>query len=215
MYTIIPLLLAQIQVLNNQIKFLLFFIAKNIPLRSKPSDWNSPKYNKLKVDKLPIVKVPEKKNYKHLLKKYFQKHGKTLKSINPRGKNIVPKEIHCPCCDAPHEYIYDNTGGRGQFLCKVCSSRFNKQNYLLKPIKLYCPYCNHSLVLKKSRKNFRIHKCSNPDCSYFKTSLASLSNEDLLEYQDNPHKFKLHYIYREFTTDFFKVDLSSLPKRCF
>ena len=51
MYTIIPLLLAQIQVLNNQIKYLLIFIAKNIPFKSNPSDWNSPKYNKLKVDK--------------------------------------------------------------------------------------------------------------------------------------------------------------------
>lgn len=212
MYTIIPLLLAQIQVLNNQIKNLLIFIAKNIPLKSKSSDWNSPKYNKLKVDKLPIVKVPEKKNYKHLLKQYFQEHGKSLKPINARGKNPVPKDVLCPCCNAPHEYIYDNTGGRGQFLCKVCSSRFNRQNYLLKPIKLHCPYCNHSLELKKTRKNFRIHKCVNPDCSYFKSSLNALSNEDLLEYQDNPHKFKLHYIYREFTTDFFKVDLFSMPK---
>ena len=35
---IIPLLLVHIQVLNNQIKFLLLFIAKNIPLRTKPSD---------------------------------------------------------------------------------------------------------------------------------------------------------------------------------
>ncbi len=49
MNTIIPLLLAHIQVLNNQIKYLLIFIAKNIPLKSKPSDWNSPKYNKLKI----------------------------------------------------------------------------------------------------------------------------------------------------------------------
>ncbi len=26
------------------------------------------------------------------------------------------------------------------------------------------------------------------------------------------HKYKLHYIYREFTIDFFKMDLTSLPK---
>ena len=212
MYTIIPLLLAQIQVLNNQIKYLLIFIAKNIPLKSKSSDWNSPKYNKLKVDKLPLVKVPEKKDYKQLLKQYFQEHGKTLKPINSRGKNPVPQDVHCPCCNAPHEYIYDNTGGRGQFLCKVCSSRFNRQNYISNPIELSCPYCSKALVIKKTRKNFRIHKCVNPDCSYFKSSLNALSNEDLLEYQDNPHKFKLHYIYREFTTDFFKVDLFSMPK---
>lgn len=212
MYNIIPLLLAQIQVLNNQIKYLLIFIAKNIPLKSKPSDWNSPKYNKLKVDKLPIVKVPKKKDFKLLLKQHLENTGKPIKPINARGNNPVPSQVRCPCCNAPHTYIYDNTGGRGQFLCKVCGSRFNEHNYLLKPLKLYCPYCNHSLELKKTRKNFRIHKCTNPDCSFFKSSLNSLSNEDFLEYQDNPHKFKLHYIYREFTTDFFKVDLFSLPK---
>lgn len=212
MESIIPLLLAHIQVLNNQIKFLLLFIAKNIPLRTKPSDWNSPKYNKLKVDKLPIIKTTEKKNYKLLLKQYLENNGKHLNPIKARGKNPAPKDVHCPCCNAPHEYIYDNTGGRGQFLCKVCGFRFNSKNHMLKPIHLFCPYCNHSLEVKKTRKNFRIHKCINPNCSYFKSSLNDLSHEDLLEYQDNPHKFKLHYIYREFTTNFFKIDLYSLPK---
>ena len=212
MTNIISLLLVQIQVLNNQIKFLLLFIAKNIPLKAKPSDWNSPKYNKLKVDKLPLVKVPEKKDYRQLLKQYLNDNGKPLKPIKARGKHPVPNDVHCPCCNAPHDYIYDNTGGRGQFLCKVCSSRFNRENYISNPIELSCPHCGKALVVKKTRKNFRIHKCVNPNCSYFKSSLNALSNEELLEYQDNPHKFKLHYLYREFTTNFFKVDLYSLPK---
>ena len=212
MTNIISLLLVQIQVLNNQIKFLLLFIAKNIPLKSKPSDWSSPKYNKLKVDKLPLVKVPEKKDYKQLLKQYLNDNGKPLKPIKTRGNHPVPNDVHCPCCNAPHDYIYDNTGGRGQFLCKVCSSRFNRENYISNPIELSCPHCGKALVVKKTRKNFRIHKCVNPNCSYFKSSLNALSNEELLEYQDNPHKFKLHYLYREFTTNFFKVDLYSLPK---
>ena len=56
MYTIIPLLLAHIQELNKQILFLFNFIVKNIPLKSKPHyDCYSPKYNKLKVDNLPIL----------------------------------------------------------------------------------------------------------------------------------------------------------------
>ena len=56
MYTIIPLLLAHIQELNKQILFLFNFIVKNIPLKFKDKDVSlfSPKYNKLKVDKLPI-----------------------------------------------------------------------------------------------------------------------------------------------------------------
>ena len=61
MYTIIPLLLAHIQELNNQILFLFKFIVKNIPLKAKEKDDSlfSPRYNKLKVDKLPLIKVPE------------------------------------------------------------------------------------------------------------------------------------------------------------
>ena len=82
MYTIIPLLLAHIQELNKQILFLFKFIVKNIPLnleKSKDDSFFSPKYNKLKVDKLPLIKVPEKKDYKQLLNQYLKEHNKPLK----------------------------------------------------------------------------------------------------------------------------------------
>lgn len=215
MYTIIPLLLAHIQELNKQILFLFNFIVKNIPLnleKSKDDSLFSPKYNKLKVDKLPLIKVPEKKDYKQLLNQYLKEHDKPLKPIKSRGKNPVPNDVHCPCCNAPHTYIYDNTGGRGQFLCKVCDSHFNRQNYIDNPPELCCPHCGKALELKKKRKLFNIHKCTNPNCSYYQNSLNSLSKDNLAEYQAKPEKFKLHYIYREFKLDFFKVDLYSLPK---
>ena len=215
MYTIIPLLLAHIQELNKQISFLFKFIVKNIPLnleKSKDNSLYSPKYNKLKVDSLPIIKVHEKKDYKLLLQQYLKEHGKPLKPIKSRGKHPVPSDVHCPCCNAPHEYIYDNTGGRGQFLCKVCDTHFNRQNYMDNPSELCCPHCGKALELKKKRKLFNIHKCTNPNCSYYKNSLNSLSKDDLEEYKSNPNKFKLHYIYREFKIDFLKIDLYSLPK---
>ena len=82
MYTIIPLLLAHIQELNKQILFLFKFIVKNIPLnleKSKDDSLFSPKYNKLKVDKLPLIKVPDKKDYKQLLNQYLKEHDKPLK----------------------------------------------------------------------------------------------------------------------------------------
>ena len=82
MYTIIPLLLAHIQELNKQILFLFKFIVKNIPLnveKSKDDSLFSPRYNKLKVDKLPLIKVPEKKDYKQLLNQYLKEHDKPLK----------------------------------------------------------------------------------------------------------------------------------------
>ncbi|MBO8462122.1 MAG: DDE-type integrase/transposase/recombinase [Firmicutes bacterium] len=215
MYTIIPLLLAHIQELNKQILFLFKFIVKNIPLnleKSKDDSLFSPKYNKLKVDKLPIIHVPEKKDYKQLLEQYIKEHGKPLKPIKSRGKNPVPDDVHCPCCNAPHIYIYDNTGGRGQFSCKICSTNFSRYNWIDNPIELHCPHCGHALSLEKKRKLFNIHKCRNNNCSYYQNSLKALSKNDMDEYKSNPEKFKLHYIYREFKIDFFKVDLYSLPK---
>ena len=215
MYTIIPLLLAHIQELNKQILFLFKFIVKNIPLnleKSKDDSLFSPKYNKLKVDKLPIIHVSKKKDYKQLLEQYIKEHGKPLKPIKSRGKNPVPDDVHCPCCNAPHIYIYDNTGGRGQFSCKICSTNFSRHNWIDNPIELHCPHCGHALSLEKKRKLFNIHKCRNNNCSYYQNSLKTLSKEDIEEYKNNPEKFKLHYIYREFKIDFFKVDLYSLPK---
>lgn len=215
MNTIIPFLLAQIQELNKIILFLFKFIVKNIPLNienNKDDSLFSPKYRKLKVDALPKIIVNEKKDFNQLLDLYLKEHGKPLKPIKPRGKNPVPNDVHCPCCNAPHNYIYDNTGGRGQFSCKVCKTNFNRKNYLDNPIKLCCPHCGKTLELKKNRKLFNIHKCINPDCSYYKNSLDSLSAEDLKEYEANPERFKLHYIYREFKIDFFKVDLYKMPQ---
>lgn len=136
MYTIIPLLLAHIQELNKQILFLFKFIVKNIPLNnlSKGDDKSlfSPKYRKLKVDELPKIIVPEKKDFKVLIKNYANEHdGKVLKPIKHRGNFIVPKNLHCPCCNAPSDYIYDNTGGRGQYWCKVCDTHFYKKIFLI------------------------------------------------------------------------------------
>ena len=213
MYTIIPYLLAHIQELNKQILFLFNFIVKNIPIKSKRYDCYSPKYNKLKVDKMPIINPPaDKKNYKVLLEDYFKINDKVLKPVKHRGKNTVHSSIICPCCDAPSDYIYDNTGGRGQFLCKVCNTHFNKNNYASLHFDFLCPYCAKPLSTKKERKSFIIHRCRNPKCSFYLNNLNSLSEDDKLEYEQNPEKFKLHYIYREFKIDFFKVDLSSLPK---
>lgn len=74
------------------------------------------------------------------------------------------------------------------------------------------PHCGKALELKKKCKLFNIHKCTNPNCSYYQNSLNSLSNDNLAEYLAKSEKFKLHYIYREFKLDFFKADLYSLPK---
>ena len=212
MNTIISILVTYNQLLLSQINQLLVFIVKNIPLNSSKYDIKSPKYKKLTVDKLPVIKTFEKLDYKKLLEEYFKIHGKNIKPVNPRGKNPVLPDTICARCGAPHIYIYDNTGGRGQLSCKVCKINFSKNKVDFKTETFICPFCGHTLTKKKDRKNFYIHKCVNKKCSFYLNSLARLSPEDLAEYEKDKHKFKLHYIYREFTTDFFDIDLSSMPK---
>ena len=212
MNSIISILLAYNQSLLTQINQLLLFITKNIYLKSKTHDTKSPYYNKFTVDRLPVIKTFDKLDYKLLLQEYKSIHDKELKPVKTRGGNIVPADTICPRCGAPHTYIYDNTGGRGQLLCKVCNLPFSRSKSDFNPVTFVCPYCGHALQHKKDRKHFNIHKCVNRNCSFYLNALRSLSPEELEEYKQDKQKFKLHYIYREFTVDFFEVDLSSMPK---
>ncbi len=210
MSSIITALVAYNQFLLVQINKLLLFIAKNIPLDSKKPDFSSPKYNKYAVDSLPVIKTLDKLNYMLLLTDYSTLHGKELKPIKSRGKNPVSADTICPRCGAPHQYIYDNNGGRGQFLCKVCSFRFEKEKSF--DTYLACPFCGNKLSFKRERKQFNVHFCPNNNCGFYKHSLESLSKDDFDEYKLHPERFKLRYYYREFTVDFFKTDLNSMPK---
>ncbi len=101
----------------------------------------SKKYHHFQVDDLPIIEVLEKLDYKKLLIDYQQKHGKPKNPIR-RRKNTkfkVPESMTCPRCGAPHIYLYDNTGGRGQYLCKICKTNFNDKNRFLKLLFLNVP----------------------------------------------------------------------------
>lgn len=210
--SIISVLVLYNQFLLKQIRLLLLFIVKNIPAKPPKQDITSPKYCKFTVDRLPVIKQPEKFDYKQLLSEYRSKHGKDLKPVKSRLKNPVPADVVCHRCGAPHSYLYDNTGGRGQLWCKVCGLRFNKDKKDFKIGALVWPYCGRILEKKKKRKHFNIHKCINKKCPFYLESLKKLSPNDLEEYKQDKHKFKLHYIYREFTINYFKIDLSSMPK---
>ena len=103
----------------------------------------------------------------------------------------------------PHHFIYDNNGGKGQYQCKVCGQTFSSGDLVTAPFRLLCPHCGHSLAPKKERKHFIIHKCVNPKCPCYLRNLKNVDAEDLKEpYGKNKHK--LHYIYRQFTIDFFR-----------
>ncbi len=212
---IIHYLLQLIQALYQQNILLLNLISKYIPLKQWAfDDSNSPKYQKFKVDELPVIEEPlPKLSLKKIVADYPSSHnGKMLKPIRRRTDPHLSQTCKCPRCYAPVEYIYRNNGQAGQLLCKVCGTAFfeNVDNTFSK-LHLRCPYCSHSLSQIKERKHFVIHKCVNPKCSYYIHNLKSVSKEDLDE-DYGKNKYKLHYVYREFVIDFFKLDVTTIPK---
>ena len=213
MLLIIQYLCLYIQHLERTIISLVGFIAKYIPLRQFAfDDLISPAYQKFKTDMLPIIRKFEKQDWRFLQEYYCWKYGKPVSPIKRRGENPVPESTVCFRCGAPHQYIYDNTGGRGSYLCKVCGCVFASGEKVTRPLSLICPYCDHVLQPKKDRKHFIVHKCVNKNCRYYRDNLKKLPDGlPKSEY----HKYKLHYIYREFNVDFFKVDLNSIPDRAF
>ena len=191
---------------------LLNFICRYIPLKQwAHDDSHSPKYQKFKVDKLPVIKTFIKQDWQFLLDYYQWKYGKPLKPVQRRNGKTIPDDTVCPLCGAPHHFIYDNNGGNGQYQCKVCGQTFCTGDLVTTPLRLICPYCGHSLEHKKTRKHFIIHKCVNPNCSYYIHNLKKVDKEDLAQ-DYGKNKYKLHYIYRQFTIDFFDMDLNTLPK---
>ena len=209
MNSIITYLLLYNQYLLKQISELTLFIAKFIPLRQWAFDDSiSPNYQKFKTDILPIIKKFEKQDFLFLLDYYFWKYNQIIKPVQRRNDKTIPEDTICPLCGAPHQYIYDNNGGKGQFQCKICGQTFITGDRVTSPLTLLCPYCGNVLAPKKDRKHFIVHKCVNKKCSYYKNNLKLLPKD--LDPSEK-YKYKLHYIYREFTLDFFSMDLNQLP----
>lgn len=209
---IIQLFIESYNSLYQQFCWLLGFICRYIPLKQWAfDDSHSPKYQKFKTDELPVIKPFIKQDWKLWNSYYKMKYGKMVAPVRRRNGRDVPENISCPVCDAPHQYIYDNTGGRGQFACKICGNTFVNGEKVTSNIKLLCPHCGHALVPKKDRKNFTVHKCVNPKCPYYVRNLRKVDKADLEE-DYGKNKYKLHYIYREFNVDFFRMDLDQLPK---
>lgn len=121
MSKIITLLIEFLNRINKLIWKIIIFLSKfikvdDVIINNKPTD---ERYRLFKVDDQPIIEPfvkLEHKNYKQLIK------DNNIKPIN-RRKNLN-LNVHCPCCGAPKEYIYDNNGKQTQFECKVCSHIF-------------------------------------------------------------------------------------------
>lgn len=210
---IILYLLHIIQYQYKQIAWLLQFICKYIPLRQWAyEDSHSPKYQKFKLDELPKIIYYETWDYQEYIPYLEWKYGKKIKPVNRRSECDINDSCKCPRCNAPKPYLYKNNGSKGQLLCKVCSTAFSPvENRFSKTHTLRCPHCNHALVHKKDRKHFIVHKCVNAKCPYYLHHLRNVDKKDLAK-EHGKNKYKLHYIYREFQIDFFRMDLNSLPK---
>ena len=210
---IILYLFQTIQYLYQQNCWLINFICRYIPLKQWAfDDSHSPKYQKFKIDKLPKILHYDVWNYKDYIPYIEWRYGKTIKPVKRRSDCDISDDCKCPRCNAPKPYLYKNNGSKGQILCKVCDTKFSPDDSrFTKTMALRCPYCLNTLVHKKDRKHFIIHKCVNPKCPYYLHNLKKVDKEDLAE-DFGKNKYKLHYIYREFTIDFFSMDLNSLPK---
>jgi hypothetical protein len=111
-------LLKIIQEQYQQICWLILFICRYIPLKQWAHDeLHSPKYQKFLTDQLPVIKPFLKQDWQIWNEYYLLRYGKSIKPVKPhKGKpRNVPTDIVCPLCGTPHDYIYDNSGGRGQF----------------------------------------------------------------------------------------------------
>jgi transposase-like protein len=162
-------------------------------------------YMKLSVDPLPIFGDPSAKqtpHYSDLLEKYRLEHGRTLNPVRRRGGIVPPDDTVCFYCCAPHDYIYDNTGGRGSYLCKVCNSTFVLNKQPSKDDEPYCPFCYHKLLLYKKRKSFDVYRCYYRDCPYRTKKTSAMSAEQKTLFKKSPFDFKIRYSYRKFHFNF-------------
>lgn len=209
MITIISYYHRLFQVLLLIIFKLLEIIQKKKEYDPIPDDSKSFKYQKFKLDKHPLIIRPQIIDHLFLLEYYKLRYGVTVKPVKRRDTNSSPeKHIKCPRCHATHIYLYKNNGSKGQYECKICDKHFNV--LVLKELSLKCPHCGHTLEKKKSRKYFNIHKCINSKCDYYLEQIKKIP-EDIPK--ENYYKYKLHYIYREFVIDFFKMNLHNVSEK--
>lgn len=201
MSKIISFIIKFLNRINKIIWKIIIFLSKFIKvdelnhLDGKPTD---ERYRLFKVDKQPIIEPfikIEHKDYKQLIK------DNNIKPIKRRNGKDISINVKCPCCGAPKDYLYDNTGKLNQFECKVCSFVFSNK-FKGEDIVLKCPHCAHALDHRVSRSDFDVYFCRNDKCSYYLKNKGSLNSHDLKLYLEHPEKVKLRYIYRKFNIDF-------------
>jgi putative transposase len=112
----------------------------------------------------------------------------------------VHKNISCPHCDAPSDFLYFNDGKRRQqILCKVCGVLFQIDKKFRKPkTKYWCPHCGYALYRWKEQKLVTIYKCDNDRCPAYVSALNKLNTPEKELRKAKASQFKLRYQYRDY-----------------
>lgn len=119
------------------------------------------KYQKFKIDELPKILPCEVCHYCDYIPYIQWRYG----PVRRRSVCDISDDCKCPRCNAPKPYLYKNNDSKGQILCKVCDTRFTPdESRFYRHTSLRCPHCLNTLVPRKQRKHFIIHKCINPKC---------------------------------------------------
>lgn len=177
---IIHYLLQLIQYLYQQNCWLVNFICRYIPLKQWAfDDSHSPKYQKFKVDELPLVTdFRQDWTYKELIPYYGKRYGRKFRPVSRRSECDIPDGCSCPRCNVPKSFLYKNNGSKSQILCKVCAARFSPSESRFSCVKLRCLHSGNALVPKKDRKHFIVYKYVNPKCPYYLHNLNKVQLPD-------------------------------------
>ncbi len=157
-----------------------------------------PRYsNECIEDDLPPAEKYSPPYYLDILKRELTK-GHIIKPI--KHQKPIPKNLTCPSCLAPYSFIYSNAPVYSKqnhktiqkYRCKICSRQWLKDQAKQSPVFL-CPFCQYTLKLWITRREFDKYKCQNHKCPY-------------LLHHDH------HYVYRDYFFDVYKLQLASPGK---
>ena len=100
---IILYLLQLIQYLYQQNCWLINFICRYIPLKQWAfDDSHSPKYQKFKIDQLPLITdFRQDWTYKELIPYFEKRYGKKVTPIKRHSECDISDDCYCPRCGAP------------------------------------------------------------------------------------------------------------------
>jgi len=169
-----------------------------------------PNYRKFTVDPLKPIKCGLRKALRLNYKKIIQ--AKKIKPVNRKkdNKNLPPKNMRCPHCKAPSDYLYVNNGKKAkQYKCKVCGETFHTDKKERKT-EYRCPYCGYALFLWKRRPLVDIYKCGNKKCSRYKEKFEKLNDYEKKLFKKKSSQFSLRYIYRKY-----KLSLDDIKQKLF